>query len=141
MLACPRPSAVAANEFPRRARLLKPGEYQRVFEKPVVSSDQFFRVLARAGEGEESRLGLAVSRKVDLRATARNRIKRVIRESFRLIQPDASGCQAQGGQSCDYVVLALSPASGAANAQLSDSLAGHWIAIAHKMDRATGKTQ
>ena len=40
-------------------------------------------LLARPGQHKHPRLGMAISRKVARNAVARNRIKRVIRESFR----------------------------------------------------------
>lgn len=49
-------------------------------------------------DGQPPRLGLAVSRKVDKRAVARNRIKRTLRERFRTLRP-----QLQDGA---YVVVA-----------------------------------
>jgi ribonuclease P protein component len=42
-----------------------------------------FTVLATPAQGPRARLGLAVSRKVSRSAVQRNRIKRVVRESFR----------------------------------------------------------
>ena len=55
--------------------------------------------------GEGARLGLAVSRKVDRRAVGRNRIRRVLREHFRLLRA--------GLPAGDYVLVARPPAAGA----------------------------
>lgn len=120
--------------FRRPARLLKPSEYKRVFEQAVVSSDAYFRVFARVGEGPRSRLGLGVSRKVDARASTRNRIRRVIRESFRLNHPlvDADSPQARS-PARDYVVLAAPGAAGEKNQALSESLLRHWNTIDRKL--------
>lgn len=57
-----------------------------------------------------ARLGLAVSRKVDKRAVGRNRIKRVLRDAFRLMQPQL----APGS----YVVVARPAAAQADNPAL-----------------------
>jgi ribonuclease P protein component len=54
-----------------------------------------------------SRLGLAVSRKVDTRAVGRNRIKRVLRNATRHILPWMAGG--------DFVVVARSAAKNASN--------------------------
>lgn len=108
-------------KFPRRARLITPGEYRNVFARPEVSRDRFFRVLSRTNGLAFCRLGLAVSRKVCRGAADRNRIKRVIRESFRLHQRELAG---QGGR--DIVVLPNPLAATICNSELSESLARHW---------------
>ncbi|MFI0378073.1 MAG: ribonuclease P protein component [Candidatus Thiodiazotropha sp.] len=68
--------------FPRRCRLVKPGDYRRVFGDGERSSDSLFLVLARSNQLDCARLGLAVSKKSSPSAVHRNRIKRLIRESF-----------------------------------------------------------
>lgn len=123
------------HSFPRQARLLKPADFKRVFKQSVVSSDRMFRVLARSGEGVSARLGMAVSRKVDSRACGRNRIKRVIRESFRAHHP-AAGNLADDGAGVDYVVLANAGAARAANRVLAQSLQKHWAYLSRKLDKA-----
>ena len=45
--------------------------------------NQAFTVLVRRNDGAEARLGMAIARKRVRLATARNRIKRIVRESFR----------------------------------------------------------
>jgi ribonuclease P protein component len=83
--------------FPRRARLLKPAEFERVFKngrRETVTN--FIAVAALSDEGP--RLGLAISRKQAALAVDRNRIKRQIRASFR---------EAQGRlPACDLVIMA-----------------------------------
>ena len=70
--------------FPRRVRLTEPDDYQRVFKGCRHRlSNRWMTLLARPNELERPRLGMAISRKVARNAVARNRIKRVIRESFR----------------------------------------------------------
>ena len=65
-----------------------------------------------------ARLGLAISKKNCRFATDRNRIKRVIRESFRHHQPTLAGL--------DVVVINQPAARAAGNKQLFNSLTGHW---------------
>ena len=109
----------------QRQRLKQNFEFQAVFAEPRVSSDHFFRVLSRPNGLAFCRLGLAVSRKACRAATGRNRIKRFIRESFRLNQ----GTLAQaGGQ--DIVVLAKPPAAAAASEPMRASLEAHWTKTA-----------
>ena len=125
-------SSVPRQGFPRQARLLKPADFKRVFKRSLVSSDRMFRVLARRGEGVTARLGMAVSKKVDARACGRNRIKRVIRESFRANHPNA-GFPAEDGAGVDYVVLASAAAASADNQALSKSLEKHWAYLSRKV--------
>ncbi|MBA2648423.1 MAG: ribonuclease P protein component [Legionella sp.] len=69
--------------FKKTQRLLKKIDYDYVFEqaKKVVYAE--FTVLYRKNELDCSRLGLAISKKMIAKAHDRNRIKRLIRESFR----------------------------------------------------------
>jgi ribonuclease P protein component len=108
--------------LPRSARLRKPSEFKRVFNRPMVSSDRCFKVLAQGGGGQGPRLGMAVSRQVDRKATGRNRIKRIIRESFRHYF-------AAGGPALDFVVLPRKESATICNGQLFRSLDKHWARI------------
>lgn len=71
--------------FPKRLRLLRPGEFERVFAARMFASDGLLTVHASANELEHARLGLTVSRKVG-GAVVRNRWKRALREAFRIAQ-------------------------------------------------------
>ena len=102
----------------KRARLLKAADFNRVFDKAMRSSDQYFTVLARQNDLEFPRLGLAISKKKARLAVARNRLKRIIRESFRQMQHEL--CCA------DYIVLAGLRSSNANNRRLIQSLEQHW---------------
>jgi ribonuclease P protein component len=64
-------------------RLLTAGDYERVFERAEKSSGKALTVLARQSGRQSARLGLAIPRKQIRRAVERNRVKRLIRESFR----------------------------------------------------------
>lgn len=77
--------------FPRRVRLTGRNAFADVFAQPIKSSDRYFTVLARPNALPHPRLGLAISRKVAKSAVARNRIKRIARESFRHHQPQLIG--------------------------------------------------
>jgi ribonuclease P protein component len=102
----------------KRARLLKASEFNRVFDKAVRSSDQYFTVLARQNAIGSPRLGLAISKKRAKLAVTRNRLKRIIRESFRQNQHEL--CCA------DFIVLAGNKSSRADNNRLMQSLEQHW---------------
>lgn len=64
-------------------RLLCAADYERVFERAHKSSGKALTVLARRSDRDSARLGLAISAKQIRRAVDRNRVKRLIRESFR----------------------------------------------------------
>ena len=116
------PTAARAT-MPKLTRLLKPTDFKRVFRKNVVSADRFFRVMACPSQTGRARLGMAVSRKVDKRAVGRNRIKRVIRESFRQwrVSPESAAL--------DVVVLVRPEAATICNETLFHSLNKHWLGI------------
>ena len=106
------------NRFGKDSRLLDAAAFGRVFEKATRSRDEFFTVLCRRNEIGVARLGLAISKKNCRRATARNRVKRVVRESFRGQQESLKGL--------DVVVINQPAAATATNQRLFASLNGHW---------------
>lgn len=75
-------------------------------------------MLYRPSGRAEARLGLAVAKKHLRRAVARNRIKRLIRESFRHHRQALAGL--------DLVVLVKPGIDAADNRSLHASLARHW---------------
>lgn len=99
-------------------RLLHAAAFARVFKKATRSRDKWFTVLCRDNRKDIARLGLAISKKHCRHATGRNRIKRIVRESFRQNQAALSGL--------DVIVINQPAATMAANQQLFDSLATHW---------------
>jgi len=99
-------------------RLLNAAAFGRVFKKATRSRDKWFTVLCRENETDKARLGLAISKKNCRQATGRNRIKRVVRESFRQHQAELAGF--------DVVVINHPTATSAANRQLFDSMSAHW---------------
>ncbi len=69
--------------FPQRLRLKKRSEFLAVRRRGKAVADGVLRVAWMERTNGESRIGLAVSRRVGP-AVVRNRVKRVIREAFRL---------------------------------------------------------
>ena len=71
--------------FPKQARLLNSSEYSQVLrraDKKLV--DGPVQIKAKRNNTSGARLGLVVPKKGTAKAHDRNRIKRVIREQFRL---------------------------------------------------------
>ncbi|WP_425603939.1 ribonuclease P protein component [Luteimonas kalidii] len=92
--------------FPRTARVRARADFDRIFRDGRRVAVPMLALHWHAAD--VSRLGLAVSRKVDPRAVGRNRIKRILRAHFRQLRPVlAAG---------DYVLVAR-PAAAAASPQ------------------------
>lgn len=104
--------------FGKIHRLPDEAAYDRVFGSATRSRDPLFTVLSRRNDADTARLGLAISKKHCRRATARNRVKRIVRESFRRHAAMLAGL--------DVVVLAQPQTGDAGNRSLFDSLAKHW---------------
>jgi len=72
-------------EFNRESRLLTPGQFQSVFSNPTRYGSSHITILV-IPNSQNNRLGLAIAKKRIKLAVQRNRIKRLIRNSFRLNQ-------------------------------------------------------
>lgn len=106
--------------FPRRARLLKPAEFKAVFERGFRVHERGLTAVAAVNKVGHARLGLAVSKKALALATDRNRVKRQVRESFRLHQARLP--------SVDLVIL-VKPGSRILQSPLRQSLERLWTRI------------
>jgi ribonuclease P protein component len=107
-----------ATAFPKSLRLTEASDYQKVFDSAYRSVDSSFLVLARQNTLSIARLGLAISKKRLRFAVQRNRIKRFVRESFRLHQEELAGI--------DIVVLAQKKISKKNKTELKLSIENHW---------------
>ncbi|MFH1228776.1 MAG: ribonuclease P protein component [Planctomycetota bacterium] len=76
--------------FSKKQRILKNKEFMRVFKRGRSLSNDLLFVHIIPNELGYCRLGLAIGKEVHL-AVWRNRIKRLIRESFRLNKPALCG--------------------------------------------------
>jgi len=73
--------------FRKKMRMPAGGPYQRLFAARQVVSDDFISIHVLANGRGTHRLGLGVAKKMFRRAVRRNRVKRLIREAFRLERP------------------------------------------------------
>lgn len=115
---------MAAQGFPRTRRLTNGAEYDAVFKQSRyrVNSAEFL-VLACENGKQQSRVGTVVSKKVSGNAVERNRIRRLIKESFRL------NFECEG---LDVVVVARPPVKNQPNRETLDVLAKLWKQIEKK---------
>ncbi|HJW47078.1 MAG TPA: ribonuclease P protein component [Lysobacter sp.] len=106
--------------FPRSARVRARSDFDRIFAQGRRQATPRLAVHWQATD-TAARLGLAVSRKVDLRAVGRNRIKRALRDVFRRHREQlAAG---------DYVVVARTLAREATREQLER----HFLDLLHRL--------
>lgn len=99
--------------FPKTARILKTSEFDDLLKNGAKTGNRFFGLCVVPKE--KRRLGVVVSRKIG-GAVKRNRIKRIVRELFRL-SPEKFP---QG----DLIVIAREGANGLSNLLLRKALEG-----------------
>jgi len=110
---------VATLAFSKSLRLLNASDYKAVFDDaPLRSSHSQLLVLAKFNQGSYPRLGLVIAKKNIRLAVQRNRIKRILRETFRLKQ--------QSLQGIDAVVLARRNLDSLTNEELHKLFNKQW---------------
>ena len=114
------------NCFDKTRRLLKKSEYDHVFAeaKKIVNSE--FIILYRNNLVGHPRLGLALSKKMIAKSHDRNRVKRILRETFR-----TNKCL----PSVDIVMLARPGVAKVPNSIISAKLSNSW----NKLSTSYGK--
>ena len=103
-------------------RLRSKLQFDAVYAGGRRVDDRFFALRVKANGLTHARVGLAVAVKTAGNAVKRNRLRRVIRESFRLAQHELPPV--------DIVVAAKFQAVGAPVTSLRDSLATLWKRVA-----------
>jgi len=117
-------------DFPKSHRLLNSGDFQRVFDQaPLRASHKLFLMLARPNGREYPRLGLIIAKKHIRLASRRNRLKRLIRETFRHQQQNLGGI--------DVIVMARKGMDQLDNPSLIHQLNGQWRRLARKAQSYT----
>lgn len=114
--------------FGRSKRLLTKAAYTAVFDdSPYRVSHRNFLLLARPSDQEKARLGLVVAKKNIRLAVKRNRIKRVVRESFRL--------NLQSIQAIDVIFLARRGLDQLDGSEQNRILLESWQKLSRQIDK------
>ena len=112
--------------FDKSHRLLNASDYKAVFDNaPFRASHHNLLILSRLNEFSNPRLGLVIAKKHIRLAVQRNRIKRILRETFRLRQHDL--------KNIDIVVLAKKGLDDLDNQQLHYLFDKQWSRIIKKV--------
>jgi ribonuclease P protein component len=107
--------------FGRAMRLSRARDVQRVFQSGLKISNAYLTIRARRRVARTPRLALAVARKHVASAVMRNRIKRIVRESFRRNAGILGGL--------DVVVVSRPGISGADKVTLRKALDAEWVRL------------
>ncbi len=107
--------------FRRAMRMNSPRDFSRVFRLGQRTGGGGLTVLTVENAVGYPRLGLAVAKKHLKLASQRNRLKRMIRESFRCNQSEFNGI--------DIVVLSRADVARREMAQVKSALERHWSTI------------
>ncbi|MCL1148111.1 ribonuclease P protein component [Shewanella sp. 10N.261.52.F9] len=110
--------------FTRELRLLTPAQFKSVFTKPIKASSAEITLLAIPNSEQHPRLGLTVAKRYVKKANQRNRIKRVIRDNFRLHQHDLPAV--------DIVVLVRNGVLDMENAELKNLVEKLWRKLSRR---------
>ena len=110
------------NCFDKTRRLLKKSDYDAVFSQAKKMINSEFIILYRDNTVGHARLGLAISKKTIAKAHDRNRLKRLLRDTFRTRLLPA----------VDVVVLARHGVAKVQNSLIIDQLGNAWDKLCKK---------
>ncbi len=120
--------------FRKSMRLLNSHDFKCVFDDaPLRTSHQLFLFLARPNQLPNARLGLVIAKKHIRFAVDRNRMKRLIRETFRAKQHELAGL--------DVIVLARKGMNDMPNPELIGQLNGQWQRLIRRMNKEQANSQ
>lgn len=124
---------MVSRDFSREKRLLVPKQFKAVFDSPTCKAPgKSVLLLARENALQHPRLGLVIGKKSVKLAVERNRIKRQIRESFRLNQIPLTGL--------DIVVVARKGLADLENEELREQFGKLWKRLARNRAQVTTPT-
>ncbi|AUC90089.1 MAG: ribonuclease P protein component [Alteromonas sp.] len=106
------------NNFSRELRLLTPSHFTYVFDNATPAVSPSFTILARKNSHDNPRLGITIAKKRVRKAHDRNRLKRIVRESFRLKQHHLPNV--------DIIVIGKSGADNLSNEEVFSTLEKLW---------------
>lgn len=113
--------------FNRDKRLCSAADFKQVFDQTDIKvSNRHLLILAKVSDSDHPRLGLIIAKKNIRKATGRNRVKRHIRETYRLKQDEL-------GQ-LDIVVLARRGLDELKNDDINKLLSRQWHKLANRLD-------
>jgi len=114
---------MVSRDFGREKRLLVPRQFKAVFDSPTAKvPGKHVLLLARPNDLEHPRLGLVIGKKSVKLSVGRNRLKRLIRDSFRLNQDSLAGW--------DVVVVARKGLGELENAEVTQQFGKLWKRLA-----------
>jgi len=115
---------VVSFRFGRELRLLTPSQFDNVFQNPFRAASPLFTILAKPNQLTHPRIGLTIAKKRVKLAVQRNRIKRCVRDSFRLHQHQLPAV--------DLVLMVKGDISNTPNDELLKQLERLWQKIARQ---------
>lgn len=125
---------MVSRDFSREKRLLIPRQFKAVFDSPTAKvPGKHVLLLARLNDLELPRLGLVIGKKSVKLSVQRNRLKRLIRDSFRLNQDALIGL--------DIVVVARKGFGDLENAELTQQFDKLWKRLARNRPRGQPPTE
>jgi ribonuclease P protein component len=125
---------VVSRDFSREKRLLTPRHFKAVFDSPTGKvPGKNLLLLARNNDLDHPRLGLVIGKKSVKLSVERNRLKRLMRESFRLHQDDLVGW--------DIVIVARKGLGEIENPELIQHFGKLWKRLARSRSAPEVKTE
>ena len=110
--------------LPAQRRIRRKADFETIYSRGRRFGNGFFGVTAFWNDKGWPRLGLAVAVRAAGSGVERNRIRRIIRESFRVHQHELPGI--------DLIVSARDRARGAAGQELHASLTALWKKVSEQ---------
>lgn len=124
---------MVSRDFGREKRLLTPRQFKTVFDSPSGKAPgKNVLLLARTNDLDHPRLGLVIGKKSVKLSVERNRLKRLIRDSFRHHQALLGGL--------DIVVVARKGLGDLDNPELHQQFEKLWKRLARQQPSPEAKT-